>query len=140
MVKSSLALLRRLKMDVSPLRSSRDFRLLLGSAAVTMFGAFITLVAVPYQMKELTGSYLAVGLVSVAEFVPMVVCGLWGGAIADSMDRRKIIITTEIGLCLTAILLMVNALLPNPPGLGSVRGGRPHRSVCTACGGRASRP
>ncbi|GLX99337.1 MFS transporter [Herbidospora sp. NBRC 101105] len=134
MAKSSLALLRRLKMDVSPLRASRDFRLLLGSAAITMVGSFITLVAVPYQMKELTDSYVAVGLVSVAEFVPMVVCGLWGGAIADSMDRRKIIITTEVGLCLTALMLMVNALLPNPQvwvlyvvgaltaGLYSVRG------------------
>ncbi len=79
-----------------------------------MFGTFITLVAVPYQMKELTGSYLAVGLVSLAEFVPMVVCGLWGGAIADALDRRKIIVLSEVGLLVTSAALMVNALLPNP--------------------------
>ncbi|AWS48433.1 MFS transporter [Streptosporangium sp. 'caverna'] len=101
-------------MDLSPLRDSRDFRLLFGSGVVTMFGTFLTLVAVPLQMKELTGSYLAVGLVSAAEFVPMVLCGLWGGAIADALDRRKIILYTEIGLCLTVLILMINAMLPEP--------------------------
>ncbi|MDP9844743.1 MFS transporter [Streptosporangium lutulentum] len=112
--RSIRSLLRRLKMDFSPLRDSRDFRLLFGSGVVTMFGTFLTLVAVPLQMKELTGSYLAVGLVSAAEFVPMVLCGLWGGAIADALDRRKIILYTEIGLCLTVLILMINAMLPDP--------------------------
>ncbi|WP_433238902.1 MFS transporter [Streptosporangium sp. CA-135522] len=113
--RSLRTLLRRLKMDLGPLRDSRDFRLLFGSGAVTMFGAFLTLVAVPLQMKELTGgSYVAVGLVSAAEFVPMVVCGLWGGAIADALDRRKIILSTEAGLCVTVVILMVNATLPSP--------------------------
>ncbi|MCW2881056.1 MAG: transporter [Sphaerisporangium sp.] len=104
-------LLLRLRMDVSPLRESRDFRLLLGSSLITMFGSVLTMVAVPYQMKQLTGSYVAVGLVSLAEFVPMVVCGLWGGAIADALDRRKIVIASEAGMCLTSILLMANAVL-----------------------------
>ncbi|MEV4248678.1 MFS transporter [Streptosporangium canum] len=113
--RSLRTLVRRLKMDLGPLRDSRDFRLLFGSGLVTMFGTFLTLVAVPLQMKELThGSYLAVGLVSVAEFVPMVVCGLWGGAIADALDRRKIILYTETGLCVTVVVLMVNAMLPEP--------------------------
>ncbi|MFC4060409.1 MFS transporter [Planomonospora corallina] len=109
-----LRLLRHLRMDLSPLRDSRDFRLLFGSGVVTMFGTFLTLVAVPLQMKQLTDSPLAVGLVSAAEFVPMVVCGLWGGAIADALDRRKIILWTEAGLCLTVLILLVNALLPDP--------------------------
>ncbi|GAA2852169.1 MFS transporter [Streptosporangium fragile] len=112
--RSSKNLLRRMAMDLSPLRDSRDFRLLFASGVVTMFGTFLTLVAVPLQMKQLTGSELAVGLVSAAEFVPMVVCGLWGGAIADALDRRKIILYTEAGLCLTVAALMVNALLPQP--------------------------
>ncbi|WP_223166487.1 MFS transporter [Nonomuraea sp. SYSU D8015] len=107
-------LLRQVSIDLSPLRDSRDYRLLFASGVITMFGTFITLVAVPYQMKELTGSYLAVGLVSLAEFVPMVVCGLWGGAIADALDRRKIIVLSEVGLLVTSAALMVNALLPNP--------------------------
>ncbi|MFB9894131.1 MFS transporter [Planobispora takensis] len=103
-----------MRMDLSPLRDSRDFRLLFGSGVIGMFGTFLTVVAVPLQMKQLTGSSLAVGLVSAAEFVPMVICGLWGGAIADAMDRRKIILYTEVGLCLTIAILLVNALLPNP--------------------------
>ncbi|WP_336212681.1 MFS transporter [Nonomuraea sp. LPB2021202275-12-8] len=108
------SLLGHLALDVSPLRDSRDFRLLMVSGVVTMFGTFITMVAVPYQMWELTGSYVAVGLMSLAEFVPMVVCGLWGGAIADALDRRKIILLSEVGLTITSALLMVNAMLPDP--------------------------
>src|SRR5687767_12080119 len=101
-------LLRHLSIYVSPLRDSRAYRLLFGSGVITMFGTLISLVAVPYQMKELTDSYLAVGLVSLAEFVPMVVCGLWGGAIADALDRRKIIVLSELGLLVTSAALMVN--------------------------------
>ncbi|MEU6724318.1 MFS transporter [Nonomuraea wenchangensis] len=99
---------------MGPLRDSRDYRLMFASGIITMFGTFISVVAVPYQMKELTGSYLAVGLVSLAEFVPMVVCGLWGGAIADALDRRKIIVLSEVGLLFTSLALMVNAMLPSP--------------------------
>ncbi|WP_214327353.1 MFS transporter [Nonomuraea sediminis] len=107
-------LLRHLALDLGPLRDSRDFRLLMASGVITMFGTFITAVAVPYQMKQLTGSYLAVGLVSLAEFVPMVICGLWGGAIADALDRRKVILLSELGLLVTSGALMLNALLPHP--------------------------
>ncbi|MEV0316076.1 MFS transporter [Nonomuraea fuscirosea] len=107
-------LLRHLSLDLSPLRDSRDYRLLFGSGVITMFGTMISMVAVPYQMKELTDSYLAVGLVSLAEFVPMVVCGLWGGAIADALDRRRIIWLSELGLLVTSAALMINAMLPDP--------------------------
>ncbi|MFB9968112.1 MFS transporter [Sinosporangium siamense] len=108
------ARLRGLGMDIRPLRESRDFRLLMGSGIITMFGSFLTYVTVPLQMKELTGSYVAVGLVSLAEFIPMVVCGLWGGAIADALDRRKVVLWCEVGLALAALILMINALLPEP--------------------------
>ncbi|MCC5581081.1 MFS transporter [Microtetraspora sp. AC03309] len=123
-----------MRVDVSPLRESRDFRLLLSSGMITLVGTVFTMVAVPYQVKQLTGSPVAVGLVSLAEFVPMVVCGLWGGAIADALDRRKIVIYSEVGLCVTTAILLVNALLPEPrvwvlyvagalsAGFGSVRG------------------
>lgn len=104
----------RLRLDLSPVRESRDFRLLLGSGVISMFGSVLTMVAVPYQMKQLTGSYVAVGLVSLAEFVPMVVCGLWGGAIADALDRRKIVVLSEMGLCLTSALLLASALTLPP--------------------------
>ncbi|MBB3733659.1 MFS transporter [Nonomuraea dietziae] len=107
-------LLAHLKMDLGPLRDSRDYRLLMASGVITMFGTFITMVAVPYQMKQLTGSYVAVGLVSLAEFVPMVICGLWGGAIADALDRRKVILLSEVGLLVTSAMLTFNAMLPEP--------------------------
>ncbi|MET8146203.1 MFS transporter [Sphaerisporangium sp. NPDC005288] len=109
--RSLKTLLLRLRMDLSPLRDSRDFRLLFGSSLVTMFGSLMTMVAVPFQMKQLTGSYVAVGLVGLVEFAPMVVCGLWGGAIADALDRRKIVVLSEVGLCLTSVLLLLNAVL-----------------------------
>src|SRR5690606_26974779 len=79
-----------------------------------MFGTFIAMVTLPLQIWQLTGSYLAVGMMSLAEFVPMVVFGLWGGALADSLDRRAIILWCEAGLALSAAALTVNALLPEP--------------------------
>lgn len=99
---------------MSPLRASRDFRLLIGSGAITMIGTFVTLVAVPVQVKQLTGSYVAVGLVGVAEFVPMVVFGLYGGALADALDRRRMVVACEIGLLCCSGALLGNALLPRP--------------------------
>ncbi|MBB5077678.1 MFS transporter [Nonomuraea endophytica] len=108
------SLIKRIAPDLGPLRDSRDYRLLMVSGVITMFGTFVTMVALPFQMMELTGDYVAVGLMSLAEFVPMVVCGLWGGAIADALDRRKIVLFSEVGLLVTSGLLTVNALLPRP--------------------------
>ncbi|MFI5914401.1 MFS transporter [Dactylosporangium sp. NPDC051541] len=105
--------LRHLRMDVRPLRH-RDFRLLMASGMVTMFGSFITIVAVPFQIKQLTGSYVAVGVVGVVELVPMVLSGLWGGAIADAADRRKVVLWCEAGMAVCTGGLLVNALLPHP--------------------------
>jgi len=100
--------------DITPLRASREFRLLTLSGAVTMIGSFVVMVALPLQIWQLTGSYMAVGMMSLAEFVPMVVCGLWGGALAASLARRAIILWCEAGLALSAAALTVNALLPEP--------------------------
>jgi MFS family permease len=105
---------RRLAPDLQPWRSSRDFRLLLTSGTVTVFGTFITYIALPVQLKQLTGSTLAVGLLGAVELVPLVVCGLYGGALADWLDRRTIIITCEVGLGLLASCLLINSLLPHP--------------------------
>jgi MFS family permease len=105
--------LRELRIDGRPLRR-RDFRLLTASGVITMFGSFITIVAVPFQLKQLTGSYVAVGAVGVAELVPMVVFGLWGGAIADAADRRRVILWCEAAMAACTAGLLVNALLPHP--------------------------
>jgi MFS family permease len=99
---------------VRPLRESREFRLLWGGQVVSEFGSRITLVAVPYQIFQLTGSTLAVGLVSAAELVPLLVFALVGGAIADATDRRRMLLITESTVTLTSIGLVVNALLPHP--------------------------
>ncbi|MBA3489186.1 MAG: MFS transporter [Longispora sp.] len=101
-------------MDISPLRASHDFRLLMASGTITMIGSFITFIAVPVQVKELTGSYLAVGLVGVAEFLPMVIFGIYGGALADALDRKRMVVICEVGLLLSIAFLIINAMLPQP--------------------------
>ncbi|MER5350667.1 MFS transporter [Kitasatospora sp. NPDC002551] len=108
------SLLRSVVPDLSPWRSSRDFRLLWVSGCVTSFGSFLTYVAVPLQIKELTDSSFAVGLVGAFELVPLIVFGLWGGALADALDRRRLVLFAEAGLGLLSVLLLVNALLPTP--------------------------
>ncbi|MEU8438035.1 MFS transporter [Streptomyces sp. NPDC029216] len=100
--------------DLSPWRSSRDFRLLFFQGAVTYFGSFMAMIALPLQIKHLTDSPLAVGAMGAVELVPLVVCGLYGGALADAVDRRRLILLTEAGLGVLALVLLVNALLPQP--------------------------
>jgi hypothetical protein len=68
--------LRGLRMDVTPWKQSRDFRLLLTAITVFYLGAMITYVAIPYQIYTLTGSNIAVGLVGLVELFPIVVFGL----------------------------------------------------------------
>jgi MFS family permease len=68
----------------------------------------------PFQIKQLTNSYLAVGLMGLVEIVPLIVFGLYGGVLADHVDRKKMIWATEFAaLALTSILL-INSLIPNP--------------------------
>ncbi|WP_431678285.1 MFS transporter [Kitasatospora sp. KL5] len=106
--------LRGLLPDTAPWRTSRDFRLLWSSGCVSSLGSFLTYVAVPLQVKELTGSSFQVGLVGAFELVPLVVFGLWGGALADAVDRRRLVLLSEGGLGVLSALLLVNALLPEP--------------------------
>jgi Transmembrane secretion effector len=93
------ARIRQLGADLTPLRSSRDFRLVFASRTVTLFGSQATSVALLVQARQLTGSAIAVGLLGVAELVPLVVFGLYGGALADRLDRRRLIRWCEAGLC-----------------------------------------
>jgi MFS family permease len=74
----------------------------------------ITYVSMPFQIKQLTDSYLAVGLMGLVEIVPLIIFGLYGGVLADHVDRKKMIWATEFAaLALTSILL-INSLIPNP--------------------------
>ncbi|MGW0546561.1 MFS transporter [Streptomyces altiplanensis] len=100
--------------DLAPWRSSRDFRLLFVQGLITYFGSFMAMVAMPLQIKELTDSPLAVGAMGAVELVPLVVFGLYGGALADAADRRKVILLSEAGLGVLAVLLLVNSLLDEP--------------------------
>lgn len=105
---------KRLLPDLAPWRTSRDFRLLWLAGVVTNFGSFLTFVALPVQIKELTGSAVAVGAVGAVELVPLIVFGLYGGALADAMDRKRLIVVTEAAQGLLVGGLLANTLLPRP--------------------------
>jgi len=98
-------------MDTRPLQRPAYRRLFWGVAA-TMLGQQMTLVAVPYQVYELTRSSFLVGVTSIVALVPLIVFGLLGGAIADAMDRRRLMLITSAGAALSSALLAVQALLP----------------------------
>jgi MFS family permease len=102
------------RLDLTPLRRYRDYRRLYFASAISLFGSMITMVAAPLQVKVLTGSYVDVGLIGVAEFVPLLVFGLWGGAISDAADRRTVALVTESANLACSALLVSNALLPHP--------------------------
>ncbi|MDH4017176.1 MAG: MFS transporter, partial [Actinomycetota bacterium] len=104
----------RIRMDMRPLRNSRDFRWVFTSGLVTFLGSMVTLVALPFQVAELTGSFVAVGLIGLAELIPLIVFGLWGGAMADAVDRRRVVISTEIAMLVLSVTLLVNARLDDP--------------------------
>jgi MFS family permease len=106
--------MRRLGADLRPLRASRYFRLVFTSRTITLFGSQATEVALLVQARQLTGSALAVGLLGAAELVPLVVFGLYGGALADRVDRRRLIRCCEAGLGCCAAVLVGNASLPHP--------------------------
>jgi MFS family permease len=101
-------------MDVGPLRRHREFRLLFAGQGLSFFGSEITYVALPYQTFQLTHSSLAVGLLSLAEFVPLMFMAFVGGALSDAFDRRRMLQVAELGSGLAIALLLVNALLPEP--------------------------
>jgi len=106
--------LRSLAVDVAPLRDSRDFRLLFFGQGVSSAGTMITFVAVPFQAYALSRSSLVVGLVSLTELVPILLMAVVGGALADAVDRRRMVRLSEAGLCVCTAALLVNAALPHP--------------------------
>lgn len=103
-----------IRMDVGPLRRSRDFRLLFSSGLITSIGSMMTFVAVPFQIATITDSFIAVGLVGVVELIPLVIFALYGGSLADRLDKRRIVVVTEVIACALALALTINAALPEP--------------------------
>ena len=88
--------------DLGLLRRRREFGLLVLGQTVSEAGSMLTFVAVPFQAYELTGSSLAVGLLGVAEFVPILGLALVGGALADAFDRRRLVQLAEVGAAIAA--------------------------------------
>ena len=104
------ARLRGAALDLTPLRVSRPYRRLLFGDAVSVLGTQVTVVAVPIQVYAQTRSAAAVGLVGLAGLLPLVVFGLYGGAIADAVDRRRLVLLTTSGQLLLALVLVAQAV------------------------------
>ncbi len=107
--------LRRIAVDVTPLRESRDFRLLTAGSLITGLGTQATLVALPYQVFVVTGSAFQTGLIGAAELVPLAAGSLYGGALADRFDRRTLLLTCQLALVAVAAVLAIAALGDEPP-------------------------
>jgi MFS family permease len=101
---------RRFFADLTPLQTP-DYRRLWWSGVVTVIGANLTIFAVPVQIYALTQNSAYVGLSGIFALVPLVVFGLWGGAWADAMDRRVLLIIASVGLAVASILLWLQAAL-----------------------------
>jgi MFS family permease len=101
-------------MDIGPLRRHRDFRLLFFGQLASFLGSMLTFVAIPYQVYALTGSSLTVGLLGLAELVPVLALGLLGGALADVIDRRRLVLVTELALMAMSGALVWNSTLAHP--------------------------
>jgi MFS family permease len=108
------SLLSALAIDLTPLRVSRDFRLLYFSHTISFFGSMMSFVVLPWQMYQITHSSLNVGLLSAAEFVPTISMAFVGGALADYVDRRRMVLITELLMAVSSAILVLNSLLPRP--------------------------
>jgi MFS family permease len=101
--------LRAFAVDIGPLRRHRHFRALWCGQLVSMLGRQITVVALPFQVYSITGSILAVGLLAAVQVVPLVATSLLGGALADRVDRRRLLLATNTLLAAGSITLAAAA-------------------------------
>src|ERR1700723_2186135 len=101
----------RIFIDLGPLRESRGFRLLFAGEFVEGVGNQLTAVAIPFQVYALTQSSLQVGLVSLAQLLPLIAGALIGGSLGDAFDRRRILVVASLLLALTS-----GGLAGNPAG------------------------
>jgi MFS family permease len=105
---------RKYAIDLSPIKKYRDFKLIFTAGLFSYFGSMITFVALPFQIKELTGSFWAVGLIGAVEIIPLIIFGLYGGVLADYLDRKKMIWFTEFGTLIATAILLINSLQEEP--------------------------
>ena len=104
----------RLLVDTTPLRRHRDFRVLWLGYLVSFVGTQLTVVAVPYQVYRLTHSSAVVGLVSLGQLLPLLFGSLFGGSVADAMDRRRLLLLTQVLLGCTSAGLALNSMRSHP--------------------------
>jgi MFS family permease len=108
------AVSRRIMVDLTPLRTHRDYRLVYAANTVSGFGSFITYVTIPFQVFVLTDSPIAVGWLGVCELVPLLFMAFVGGALADFVDRRRLVIIGELAFTGITGILVINALSATP--------------------------
>lgn len=99
--------------DLSPLKYP-NFRRLFFAQLISMLGSQMTMVTIPFQVYALTKSTFQTGLVSAVELVCLIATALWGGAIADKVDRRKIIIVSEIAMMALVLIMAANTFFGSP--------------------------
>ena len=104
-----------LLVDPAPLRLDRDYRLLWIGQAISAVGRMITAIVLPYQVYVLTGDILSVGALSLVQLFPILIFALGGGAVADAVDRRRLLLVTQLGLAACSLALAVIAFTPAPP-------------------------
>jgi MFS family permease len=100
----------KIALDTSPLREYPLYRRVLAGHLVSFFGSQITYVALPWQLYQLTHSTFQVGLLSLAQLIPLLVVGFWGGAVADAFERRWVCVFAEVLLACCNLVLIALTL------------------------------
>lgn len=106
--------LRRLTVDIEPLRISRDFRLLWFGELISQTGSQVTTVALFVQVDRITHSAAAVGLIGLAQLLPMIVASVLIGPVIDRRDRKRVLVVAQFGLALSSVILLVAAFGHDP--------------------------
>jgi MFS family permease len=104
----------RLAVDLTPLRKYPEFRRLWFAQGISFIGTEIAEVALFYQVYQLTGSTLALGLIALTHLVPLLTLTIIGGAIADAVDRGRLMLLQQSGMVLGSLGLAANAALAHP--------------------------
>src|SRR3954469_15854661 len=121
--------LPRIHADTTALRESRELRSLVFGNFISEMGTQASLVALPYQLYVQTKSPLLTGLLGAADLVPLIVMALLGGALADRVDRRLLLLLDQVGLVLSAGALCLAALGRGAAGMAALPARRAARGV-----------
>jgi MFS family permease len=100
--------------DITLLKKNRNFRHLYLGQLVSYLGTLISVTVIPFQVYSLTQSSAMVGLVSIVELIPMLIAAFLGGALADHLDRKKLLIICEVLMSIGIAILMLNSSLAQP--------------------------